>query len=106
MTGATLVRVYPRTLELEAAAHEAGLHPDLVLRFVRIGLIEPRGGTPEAPLLPLDTPALLARAVRLRRDLGLDYGGAVFACRLLDRIEQLEARLRNYGEVTAWNSTT
>ncbi|MDX6657895.1 MAG: MerR family regulatory protein, partial [Solirubrobacteraceae bacterium] len=38
----------------------------------------------------------LARAARLRHDLGLSYGGAIFATRLLDRIDELEARLRRY----------
>ena len=32
--------------------------------------------------------------MRLRRDLGLNYAGAVLAGELLDRIEQLERRLR------------
>jgi hypothetical protein len=47
---------------------------------------------PERP----DAAAFVARAVRLRRDLGLNYAGALLACTLLDRIEQLEARLRQY----------
>ena len=41
----------------------------------------------------------LARAVRLRRDLGLNYAGAMLACDLLDRIDELERRLRRYEEV-------
>ncbi len=39
-------------------------------------------------------PLPVARAVRLRRDLGLNYAGAVLACELLARIEELERRLR------------
>jgi hypothetical protein len=31
--------------------------------------------------------------VRLRRDLGLDYSGAVLACELLARIDDLQAQL-------------
>jgi chaperone modulatory protein CbpM len=65
----------------------AGVHPELVRRFVRLGLIDE--GDPGSA-------ELLARAARLRRDLGLGYAGAVMACRLLDRIEELEARLRRY----------
>ena len=75
----------PRTLEIEALAEEAGLHPDLVLRFVRLGLLDP------APF-PRDAAARLARAARLRRDLGLNYAGAILACELLARIDALEAR--------------
>jgi chaperone modulatory protein CbpM len=36
----------------------------------------------------------IARATRLRRDLGLNYAGALLACDLLDRIEELERNLR------------
>jgi chaperone modulatory protein CbpM len=43
---------------------------------------------------PADAASRLARAVRLRRDLGLNYAGALLAGELLDRIELLERRLR------------
>ena len=75
------------TVELGVLARESGLHPDLVRRFVRFGLLEP------APF-PRDAAARLARAGRLRRDLGLNYAGAVLACQLLARIEELESRGR------------
>jgi DNA-binding transcriptional MerR regulator len=83
-------------LEVEFLARETGLHPELVRRFVRLGLVEPAGGTAEAPLFRPDAASQLARALRLRRDLGLNYAGAAFAVELLTRIDQLEARLRNY----------
>lgn len=72
-------------VELGVLAREAGFHPDVVRRFVRLGLLEP------APF-PRDAAARLARAGRLRRDLGLNYAGAVLACELLARIEDLESR--------------
>jgi hypothetical protein len=37
-----------------------------------------------------DAAAHLARIVRLRRDLGLNYAGAILAYELLERIERLE----------------
>jgi hypothetical protein len=54
---------------------------------------------------PLDgTAALtleaLARAARLRRDVGVDYAGAVLASELLARIEALEGRLLRYEAST------
>jgi hypothetical protein len=85
----------PPALELEMLAREAGLHPDLVRRLVRLGAIDPIGGT-AAPRFPRDAAARLARTARLRRDLGLSYAGAVLACELLTRIDLLEARLRRY----------
>jgi hypothetical protein len=83
-------------LELEALAREAGMHPDLVRRLLALGLLEPAGGTSRAPFFPRDAAARLAQAARLRRDLGLNYAGAVLACDLLARIDDLEARLRRY----------
>jgi chaperone modulatory protein CbpM len=70
---------------IERLARESGLHPDVVRRLVRLGLVRPTY-SPAAP-------ALLARAARLRRDLGLDYAGAVLACELLARIDELQAQL-------------
>jgi hypothetical protein len=83
----------PRSIELEALARESGLHPDVVRRFVQMGLIEPLPGSSR---FPSGAAARLARASRLRHDLGLSYTGAVFASELLDRIDELEARLRRY----------
>ncbi|MEA2184130.1 MAG: chaperone modulatory protein CbpM [Solirubrobacteraceae bacterium] len=80
-------------LGLDAVAREAGLHPQLVRRFVSLGLVEPAGGTAAAPLFTPQAAADLARAARLRRDLGVGYAGAVLACELLARIEVLERRL-------------
>jgi hypothetical protein len=75
-------------IELDVLAREAGLHPELVRRFVRLGLVE--------PVFRRDAAARLAMAARLRRDLGLSYAGAVLACELLARIDELEERLRRY----------
>jgi chaperone modulatory protein CbpM len=85
-----------RTATLEGVAREAGMHPELVLRLVRLGLVEPIGGTAREPLFASDAAARLARAARLRRDVGIDYAGAVLASELLARIEELEQRLRRY----------
>jgi len=86
----------PIFVEIEALARDAGLHPDLVRRFVQLGLLEPRIGTDLVPRFPRDAAARLARADRLRRDLALSYAGAVLAVELLARIDQLEERLSRY----------
>jgi hypothetical protein len=89
--GSRLVRVRAvrgAPVEIEALARDAGMHPDLVRSFLALGLVSP----PFAP----DAAARLARAARLRRDLGLNYAGAVLACELLARIDDLEERLRRY----------
>jgi hypothetical protein len=78
----------------ELLAQRSGLHPEVVRRLIRLGLLEPGGGTAAAPLYRSQDAALLVRAVRLRGDLGLNYAGAVLASELLARIEELEQRLR------------
>jgi hypothetical protein len=79
--------------EIDALAAEAGVHPELVRRLVALGLLD-------SPGPPRDAASRLARAVRLRHDLGLNYAGALLACDLLDRIARLERRLRTYEPAT------
>jgi hypothetical protein len=79
----TLVR---RSFQVDVVARNAGLHPDLVRQLWRLGLVEEVD----------DAPVRLRKALRLRRDLGLNYAGAVLAVDLLARIEHLEQRLRRY----------
>jgi hypothetical protein len=92
---------------VDVLARESGLHPDVVGKLVRLGALE-ASGTRAAPLYARSGAARLAQAMRLRRDLGLNYEGALLACDLLARIADLEARLRLYEqkqdrpEVTAW----
>jgi hypothetical protein len=85
-----------RPVELAELARDSGLHPDLVRRFMALGLVERTGGTARSPVFPPDAASLLARAGRLRRDLGVSYAGAVLASELLARIDDLEERLSRY----------
>ena len=43
------LRATDQPLELQVLASEAGLHPDLVRRLVRLGALDPTGGTRAAP---------------------------------------------------------
>jgi hypothetical protein len=109
--GGQLIVSAPRIVALETLAREAGVHPDMVRRLVALGLLEPRGGTRAAPLFRAQDAFLIARAMRLRRDLGVNYAGAVLATELLARIDELEQRLRDGAptqtehEVIAWTRT-
>lgn len=86
---------------INTLATDAGLHPDLIIRLIALGAIEPVGGTRSAPLFPADTAARLARIIRLRRDLGLNYAGALLATDLLARIEALEDILERLDALPA-----
>jgi len=80
-------------VELTAVASRAGVKIVQVRRYLEFGLFEPQPATgPEMPRFDPSSAARVARAERLRRDLGLNYAGAVLACELLDRISELEAR--------------
>jgi DNA-binding transcriptional MerR regulator len=91
---ARLARREPTRIALDALARRAGLHPEVVRRLVRLGLIQPSGGNSATPLFRAQDALVLARAARLRRDLGLNYAGAVLAVELLARIEKLEEQGR------------
>ena len=82
----TLSALSRRPDRIDVLAREAGLHPDLVRRLDRMGALDGSG--------PRDDAARLARIVRLRRDLGVNYAGAILACELLVRIDELERRAR------------
>jgi hypothetical protein len=79
-------------VELRELARQAGVRVSLVRRYLAFGLFDPSAGTSEGPLFAPSCAARVAAAERLRRDLGLNFAGAVLACELLDRICELEDR--------------
>lgn len=80
-------------VELTVVARQAGVSIVHVRRYLEFGLFEPRAAAPaETPRVDPGSAARVARAERLRRDLDLNYAGAVLACELFDRIRELEAR--------------
>jgi chaperone modulatory protein CbpM len=95
VTGYSLVRV--ARLSLDSFAARAGMHPELVRRFVALGLLEPfRDATGR---LWFAAPQLrtVARIQRLRAGLSVNYAALGLVIDLLDRIEVLEAALRATG---------
>ena len=78
-------------VELAVVAQRAGVRVAVVRRYLEFGLFEPHPEPSEAPRYDPRNAARVARAERLRRDLGLNFAGAVLACELLDRIRELEA---------------
>ncbi|HUY59989.1 MAG TPA: chaperone modulator CbpM [Solirubrobacteraceae bacterium] len=85
------------SVELTIVARMAGVRVVHVRRYLELGLLEPKRPQPTAlaPRARFDptSAARVARAERLRRDLSLNYAGAVLVVELLDRISELEARL-------------
>jgi hypothetical protein len=96
----------PRRYDLESFAGATGLHPDLVRRFVALGLVD---ATRDAAGELWFSPAQLAAAARVRRlhaGLPLNYAAIGIVVDLLDRIARLEAALDARDRRTGGTSWT
>lgn len=83
-------------LKSEDVASQCGLHPELIDRFVCLGLIDPVTRDPsdgswlfEEAVIPI-----VKKIVRLRNELGINYAGIGVVLDLLSRLEALEERVR------------
>ncbi len=83
-------------LRIGEVAVRCQTHPGLVHRFVRLGLVDPvdTRGTPEQWLFENEAVPLIAKILRLRNDLGVNYSGVGVVLELLERITALENRVR------------
>jgi chaperone modulatory protein CbpM len=81
-------------LDLEEFARRCGLHPDLVRRFVALGLVPAVRGRDGRLWFDPPQVAVVARLQRLRATLPLNYAALGLVVDLLDRITQLETALR------------
>lgn len=81
----------------EEFARRCGLHPDMVRRFVALGLLravrDPRG----ALWFDVAELAAVARLLRLRAWLPLNYASLGLVVDLLDRVTELETALHVRG---------
>ena len=81
-------------LTLEDLANAAGLHPELVEKFVGYGLLEPSANTGSHPLFPASSVERLRCILRLRRDLGVNLAGVAVILEMRERIENLQRELK------------
>ena len=83
----------------EEFARRCGLHPELLRRFVALGLLPAvRDADGARWFAPAQVPAV-ARLLRLRAGLPLNYAALGLVVDLLDRITELETALRVRGRV-------
>jgi hypothetical protein len=81
------------TVELTVIARTAGVKIVHVRRYLEFGLFGPHpAAAAESPRFDPRSAVRVARAERLRQDLGLNYAGAVLVSELLDQISELEGR--------------
>ena len=67
---------------------------EAVIELAALGLVSPRGYSPQEWQLPAAAVPRLAMAGRLMRDLGINLSGAVLAVELLEIQRDLERQIR------------
>jgi chaperone modulatory protein CbpM len=82
------------SVTISEIAFKCGCRVDVVKRLVDFGLVDPIEGPPDVPLFSPMAVSRVSRALRLKRDLGLNLNSLALVMELLDRIEELEDRLR------------
>ncbi|MDT0301303.1 chaperone modulator CbpM [Streptomonospora wellingtoniae] len=88
----------PRGLSLDDAARLCGLHPQTLRRFVVLSLVDADRDQAGELRFGTDVPLRVARILRLRRDLSLNYAALGLVLDLLERIDLLEAELHHARE--------
>ena len=83
-----------RRLDVDQFAAAAGLHPDLIRRFVALGLLDAERGPGGRLWFQPAQLAEVARIQRLRAGFALNYAAIGLVTDLLDQIAALQASLR------------
>ncbi|WP_382303673.1 chaperone modulator CbpM [Herbiconiux sp. UC225_62] len=91
MTSPLLPALPPR-MDIEMVAVASGTHPELIERFVELGLVPARRDAGGRLWFDRGAPELVRRIVRLHADLSLNYAAVALVIDLLDRIDVLENR--------------
>ena len=91
---ARTTRLDPPRLDLESFSRATNLHPELVRRFVALGLLDATKDAAGELRFPPPQLAAAARLQRLRAGFALNYAALGLVADLLDRIAALETALR------------
>lgn len=82
-------------LSLTEVAYRCGVHPELIDRFVNLGLIDfAERDTRGEVFFPADVISMVRKILRLRNELGVNYAGIGVILELSARIESLESQVR------------
>ena len=84
-------------LRLGDVAIRCMVHPGLIHRFVRLGLVDPvdQNDEPEQWRFERNVVSQINKIIRLRNELGINYSGIGVILDLLERIDFLETRIRD-----------
>ena len=83
-------------LRMSDLAIRCQVRPKLIERFVCLGLVDPHQQNLPARewLFESETEVRVKKILRLRNDLSINYSGIAVVLDLLERIDELEARIR------------
>lgn len=87
-----LLPVVPPRMDIAMVAAASGTHPELVRRFVELGLVPVHPGGDGRWWCDPTAPELVRRIVRLHADLSLNYAAVALVIDLLARIDVLESQ--------------
>jgi DNA-binding transcriptional MerR regulator len=80
-------------INLDELSRLAGLHPEMIVRLVELGLVDPEVSEPEWLFQDTVVPRVW-KIIRLHRDLGINWAGIGVVLDLLERIEGLEREVK------------
>lgn len=86
----------PQKLSVDRLAQASGVHPQLIIRFVKLGLLEAQRDSLGRLWLDPGSVARVTRVQRLHLGLSLNYAAIGLVLDLLDRIDELERRERSW----------
>jgi len=81
------------SLTLGELSRCCGVHAEFIVELVQEGIIDPLDRDPASWRFTGLSLLRVNRALRLRRDLGINLAGIALAFELMDEIDQLRARL-------------
>ena len=84
----------PTRMSVDRLATQTGVHPQLLIRFVELGLLDAERDSSGRLWLAPDAAVTVARVQRLHLGLSLNYAAIGLVLDLLDRIDELERRER------------
>jgi chaperone modulatory protein CbpM len=84
-------------LTLAELTRACAVHAELIIELVEEGVLAPIGREPHRWRFTGAHMRRARTALRLQRDLGVNFAGAALALQLLEEVEALRARLRAMG---------
>ena len=88
-------------ISLVQLCSHCGLTPEEIIELVEEGILDPPGTSKHEWRFTFTTIERVRKVKRLQHDFDLNASGVAFAMHLLDRIEELEALVRNYQALKA-----